>query len=340
MLFISSISARLALLIVCSFFGIGTPAIALARRVALVIGNGAYQYTSPLANPAYDARTLGSELTRLGFEVEVAQDVDRTNMDQSLQRFARKMVGVEVALFFYAGHGLQIGSRNYLVPVGAKLTDVTDIGKQLIDVQRQIESMQNRAKVLLIFLDACRNNPIAENMKTHGQVVGHGLAEMRFGGRDILIVYATSPGEVASDGKGLNSPFTKALLEHIGRRGIDLQAMLLHVTKRVRQLTEYRQSPWVNGSLDDYIYLAGQPLSSQSVDAADLNFWNAIKDSKEPADLMDYLHRYPGGHFVNQARRRYDALAKEYSNKTRGSSEEQPPQRGGHSRVETVVTPD
>lgn len=340
MLFTHSASMCPALFMICSLFLLIAPATAMAKQVALVIGNGSYEYTRPLPNPIYDARALGNELTRLGFEVEVAQDLDRTSMGQALQRFARKMVGAEVALFFYAGHGLQIEARNYLVPIKAKLANVTDIDKQLVDVQRQIASMQNRAKVLLVFLDACRNNPIAEKVNMNGQAVGRGLAEMNFGGKDILIAYATSPGQVASDGKGLHSPFTKALLQHIGTRGVELQAMLLHVTKSVRQLTDSHQSPWVHGSLDDHVYLAGQPLSSGAADAADLNFWNAVKDSNDPADLMDYVHRYPGGHFVSVARRRYESLAKKYINKPRGPTEDQTPQRGGQSSVETVVTPD
>lgn len=229
------------------------------RRVAMVVGNSAYRNTSALANPSNDARDMAKALERTGFEVILALDATKPQMDSALRAFADKLGGADVALFYYAGHGLQVGSQNYLVPVEARLASERDLdfeATKLDFVLRQME-IDRDGKTTIVMLDACRDNPLtrslARSMGTRSAAIGRGLAPASTG-VGTFIAYSTQPGNVALDGQGRNSPFTTALLAHIGEAGNNLNATMIEVRRSVIRATGGRQVPWDHSALTGDFY--------------------------------------------------------------------------------------
>ena len=240
-------------------------------RVALVIGNGAYRNTTTLANPLNDARDVSAALKATGFDVVEALDADKPGIDAALRSFTDKLTGAEVALFFYAGHGLQVGAENYLVPVDAKLERERDLEFEAVRlnfVLRQME-IEREGKTSIIILDACRDNPLARNlarsMGTRSASVGRGLAAAATG-LGTFIAYATQPGNVALDGTERNSPFTSALLKHMRAKGRNLPATMIEVRKDVVRATDGRQVPWDHSALTGDFYFV--PVQIAEVPAA------------------------------------------------------------------------
>lgn len=233
-------------------------------RVALVIGNGAYRNTTTLANPLNDARDVSAALKTAGFDVVEALDADKAGIDAALRSFTDKLTGAEVALFFYAGHGLQVGAENYLVPVDAKLERERDLEFEAVRlnfVMKQME-IEREGKTSIIILDACRDNPLARNlarsMGTRSASVGRGLAAAATG-LGTFIAYATQPGNVALDGTERNSPFTSALLKHMRAKGRNLPATMIEVRKDVVRATDGRQVPWDHSALTgDFYFVPGE----------------------------------------------------------------------------------
>ena len=221
------------------------------RRVALVVGNAAYEHDAALRNPGNDATDMAAALEALDFQVVQGRDVDRDGFFDKLDEFAEAALGADVALFFYAGHGLQVDGRNYLVPVDARLKKKLHLKREAIDLDTVMSEMGSPTN--LVFLDACRNNPLADNLarsmggsRSVGATRGLARAEDRSG---TLIAYATAKGTVAEDGEGeKNSPFTAALLEHIGIRGMSIFQMVNEVAQSVKDRTAGRQVPWFHFS--------------------------------------------------------------------------------------------
>ena len=185
------------------------------RRVALVVGNAAYRHTVPLDNPKNDAQDIGKALKRLGFEVEVETDLSRSDFEKVLRAFGDRVEGASAALFFYAGHGIQVDGTNYLVPIDARLRKKKHLKREAISLNGILEDMEGTSKVNLVLLDACRDNPLsrslARSLRGTRSVVGMGLAPVD-ASTGTLISFATKDGATASDGRGRNSPYTKALL--------------------------------------------------------------------------------------------------------------------------------
>ena len=182
------------------------------RRVALVMGNGLYKSAVQLPNPPADAEAMAVMLSSMGFEVVVGTNLGRDAMTDKMSRFAQLAGGADVALFFYAGHGFQLEGKNLLVPVDADIKSELDAKVRTIEIDSVLHHTMSDAKVKLVLLDACRDNPFAKQIastapKTRNIVVGSGLAEMR-PGEGTLIAFATGPGQVALDGEGKHSPFT------------------------------------------------------------------------------------------------------------------------------------
>lgn len=180
------------------------------KKVALVIGNSNYKHATPLPNPTNDARAMSRMLEKIGFEVVSGTDLDRQAMADSMKLFAAKAENADTVLYFYAGHGIQVDGQNYLIPIDADLATEMDVKLSTLDIDLMLQQTPVTARVKLVLLDACRNNPfkaaIARSMgKTRSAAVGNGLAEMKptFG---TLIAYATGPGEVALDGETQNIP--------------------------------------------------------------------------------------------------------------------------------------
>ncbi|MCB1420354.1 MAG: caspase family protein [Notoacmeibacter sp.] len=232
------------------------------KRLALVIGNGAYRHSAALPNPANDARSMADLLRSIGFEVIEGIDADLETMNRLMRDYARKSQDADVTLLFYAGHGMQVGARNFLVPVDAELKDATSVDFELVDVQQSVvKYMGGGKRIGIVLLDACRDNPLSRSLArrfstTRSGVVGEGLAEIRASG-GTLVAFATAPGDVALDGEGKNSPFTVALLKHLRTPGMEIERVLKLVKRDVYETTGEKQEPWHNSSLRSDLVLVG-----------------------------------------------------------------------------------
>jgi Caspase domain/Putative peptidoglycan binding domain len=310
------------------------------RRVAFVVGNGAYKNVAQLPNPPVDAKAMASVLRNVGFEVVEGTNLTRDKMTERLLEFGKKAQGADVAVFFYAGHGIAIGGTNYLLPVDADIKSEMDVKLgAAINIDLTLDQTMSDAKVKLVFLDACRDNPFAAKIKSNASTrsvsVGSGLAEMK-SGEGTLIAFATGPGQTALDGQeGTNSPFTRALIAHITTPGIEIQQAMTEVRAQVNEETNKGQLPWGHTNLIGAVYLnpaaapaAGAAASNSSAPAAvastsgsgtdvELEFWRSVKESNKPEELNAYLSSYPNGQFKSLALARIAALENGPSTTTR-----------------------
>jgi len=213
------------------------------KAYALVIGNGAYSGSARLPNPTNDAKSMSDKLRSLGFDVTEALDADRLKLVAALSQFSKKAVSADITLLFYAGHGVQITGKNYMLPVDLNLNDLTQVPLQGISLNDVVDKYLP-GKTKLVFLDACRDNPL---MQIASRSVSRGLAPINVS-EGTLISYATKDGSVAQDGDGKNSPFTSALLDHIGDPD-DIAVVLRKVREKVMKSTGNKQQPWEYGSL-------------------------------------------------------------------------------------------
>lgn len=286
------------------------------RHVALVVGNGAYVDTPRLPNAPRDAKAIAEALRDLGFEVLEATDLDQRGMLQELADFADLLDGAEVGLFFYAGHGLQVAGENYLVPVDARLHREAQLRFQTVPARTVVDVMEAAVPIRLVLLDACRDNPMARTLAqsmgvTRSTAVGRGLARLE-SGVGTLIAYATAPGEVAEDGTDEHSPFTAALLEHIGAPGLEVRQVLSRVRGSVLKATDNRQVPWDSSSLTRDFYFKAvpdAPVPKSPViepvvpdNALEVELWQSAERRKTPAAYQAYRARFcPGGAFCTLA---------------------------------------
>jgi hypothetical protein len=231
-------------------------------RVALVIGNSKYVNVNVLANAANDARVTARALRDIGFAVTDGYDLPRDGMERQIREFLRKSETARVRLFYYAGHGLQVDGRNYLVPVNTKLESANDLSFETIALDTILESLDSTSRTNIIILDACRNNPFAQTFASRygagrSVTVQPGLAGYANLGAGMLIAFSTAPGAVALDGAGANSPFTEALARHLRTPGLEVRQMLTRVRADVANGTSGKQIPWDNSALLGDVYLAG-----------------------------------------------------------------------------------
>jgi uncharacterized caspase-like protein len=279
-----------------------SPLSAQGKRVALVIGNGDYKHTTRLANPKNDADDIAGALQKLGFSVLLGRDLDKASLDRKVRDFAQALSGAEVGLFFYAGHGLQVGGQNYLVPIDAELNSAPAIDFELLRLDLVHRTMERETRTNILIMDACRDNPLARNLAralgTRSAQIGRGLASIE-SGEGSLISFSTQPGNVALDGTGRNSPFAAALLKHLPTPGDDLPSILINVRNDVMQATGRRQVPWEHSAMTARFFFTPPKAGPQEVE---LEFWASVKDSKAPAVLRTYLDRYPDGEFAPIAR--------------------------------------
>ena len=224
------------------------------KRVALVIGNAAYVHAGKLANPKNDATDMAANLKALGFEVILGTDLDKRGLDGKVRDFARALETSDAGVFFYAGHGLQVGGQNYIIPIDAKLESERDLDFETVRldfVLRQMELNRDQ-KTNIVFLDACRDNPLARNlarsMGTRSTSIGHGLAQVD-AGVGTFVAFSTQPGNVALDGSGRNSPFASALTKRIKEPGRNLNAIMIDVRRDVLAATSGKQVPWDHSAL-------------------------------------------------------------------------------------------
>ncbi|RWB10023.1 MAG: peptidase c14 caspase catalytic subunit p20 [Mesorhizobium sp.] len=229
------------------------------RRIALVLGNSQYQHAAPLANPVRDAQAMAERLKKLDFEVFSGFDLPKLQTQATIAQFAKQGRGADIALFFYAGHGLQVSGKNYLLPVDATLEDETSLDFEAVSVDLILHQMSRETSIRLVFLDACRDNPLAEMLaKTAGgKGASSGLAEIPIekGGAGTLVAFAASPNQLAYDGSGEHSPFTSALLKHIGAPNVPITEAMNGVTSDVLKATTGKQHPWISVSLTTEVVL-------------------------------------------------------------------------------------
>src|SRR3954467_12043290 len=254
----------LILSLACMMFA--TNAAKADRRVAFVVGNGAYKNVQPLPNPPIDAKSMAGVLRNVGFEVVEGTNLTRDKMTERLLEFGKKAQGADVALFFYAGHGIAISGTNYLLPIDADIKSEMDVKLgAAINIDLTLDQTMGDAKVKLVFLDACRDNPFAAKIKSNAATrsvsVQSGLAEMK-SGEGTLIAFATGPGQTALDGQeGTNSPFTRALLANLTEPGVEIQQAMTKVRAQVNEETHKGQLPWGHTNLIGSVYLNGAPAA-------------------------------------------------------------------------------
>jgi len=319
--------------LICMLFAAG--AAKADRRVAFVVGNGAYRNVAQLPNPPVDAKAMALVLRNVGFEVVEGTNLTRDAMTEKLLDFGKKAQGADVAVFFYAGHGIAIGGTNYLLPIDADVKSEMDVKLgAAINIDLTLDQTMSDAKVKLVFLDACRDNPFAAKIKSNSATrsvsVQSGLAEMK-SGEGTLIAFATGPGQTALDGEvGTNSPFTRALIAHITTPGVEIQQAMTEVRAQVNEETNKGQLPWGHTNLIGSVYLntvaTPAPGSAASPTPAavatggsdvELEFWRSVKESNKPEELNAYLTNYPNGQFKSLALARIASLENGPSTATR-----------------------
>ncbi|NVN88790.1 MAG: tetratricopeptide repeat protein [Rhodopseudomonas sp.] len=238
------------------------------RRVALVIGNGGYRSVKALPNAPNDAHAIARNLRELGFEVVEGIDLDAAAMRHTTDDFMRNAARAQIALFYYAGHGVQIDGRNFLVPVDVQLKGNANPVQAMTEIDSLLAGLDDQIRTNILILDACRNNPLPRDVASadpsRSIEAAAGLAAPvtpvsgATGGAGTLIAFATAPGQVALDGDGDNSPFSAALARHIGTAGLEVQQMLTRVRAEVVAATRGKQVPWSNSSLLGEVYLGGK----------------------------------------------------------------------------------
>ena len=233
-------------------------------RLALVIGNSAYQ-TAPLKNPLNDAEDMTATLRKMGFTVILKKNADRRTMENTIRYFGKQLRGGGVGLFYFAGHGMQVDGRNYLIPIDAKIDSESDVKYEAVDAGRVLGKMEDAEnQINIVILDACRNNPFSRSFRTSER----GLARMD-APKGSLIAYATAPGEVAADGSERNGIFTKYLMKHMIEPNLPIELVLKQARIDIARATNGRQIPWESSSLMGDFYF--NPEKKSRVAASELD---------------------------------------------------------------------
>lgn len=271
----------------------GTPA--WAKRAALIIGNGDYRVGGLLSNPTNDAQLVEIALRKARFDVvEAKRNLGIAGMRQALRRFQSLADGAEVAIIYFAGHGVEAAGANWLLPVDAELSHERDLEYEAIRLDLALQALAG-ASMRILALDACRNNPFGRSWRGSTRSVGRGLRQLETD--DVLVLFAAGPGQVANDGEGTNSPFATALANRLPEAGVAIQLLGGLVRDDVLKATSGAQRPYVSASITGqpfYLMPAAQP--------ADQAFWNAVKDSRDAGVIGNYLTKFPQGTFADTAR--------------------------------------
>ena len=292
-----------------------------ASRVALVIGNNDYRGVPVLSNPANDADDVAASLTRLGFEVQRVKNGTFDDMRRGLLEFARRARGSEVAIVFYAGHGMEVGGENYLIPIDAELKADVDVDHEAISLKTVTPLVENASRLGIVILDACRNNPFSAKMQRtiRTRAVSRGLAAVEPTG-NVLIAFSAREGTTAADGFGRNSPFTSSLLRHLETPGLEINFLFRNVRDDVLKLTKREQLPFVYGSLSsEAIYLKAAlpvaiplpPTVAPKGPDADEVVWSLVRDSKDVAQIERFVAQFPASPRRTDADQRIAALQSE-----------------------------
>lgn len=291
------------------------PAAASESRVALIIGNGAYK-DSPLANPTNDARDVAVVLAGLGFEVILRENINQRGMKQAIREFGDRIKSGGVGLFFFAGHGVQVKGRNYLLPVGSQIQREDEVEDESVDVNLVLEKMESAGNRLnIVVLDACRNNPFQRSFRS----ASRGLAPLD-AAKGTLVAFATGPGAVAADGSGRNGVYTRHLLASLKHPESDIEKVFRRVRAGVLEETRGQQVPWETSSLTgDFFFNSSQTASGAPATtfaqpdtplAIEIAYWQSIQGGRDSSNFESYLKRYPTGQFAEIATNRIAEIAK------------------------------
>lgn len=273
-------------------------------KLALVIGNSNYP-GAPLKNPVADARAIAAKFRALGFEVLHGENLSQREMTRLVTRFGERLPGRQVGVFYYAGHGMQVRGRNYLIPIDAQIASEASARSESLDVDQVLDHLATSGSgVNLVVLDACRNNPFERRFRS----TSGGLAQLD-APKGTLIAFATAPGKVAFDGEGVHGTYTNALLRVLDEPGLNIESVFKRVRTEVSRITGDQQIPWEASSLTGEFYFipaqAATPVTPPARAAdTEMLFWQSIKDSKDADDFSAYLKRYPDGAFADIARNR------------------------------------
>jgi Caspase domain len=266
-------------------------------RVALVIGNGAYEHVPRLPNPVNDANDVGAALKRDGFDTIVATDLSKPAMEEATIRFAKAARDADVAVFYYSGHALQFAGINYLAPVDADLKDETDL-RRMVRLDDVVVDLQRAKNLRILVLDSCRDNPLAEQLKrsignSRAMPLQRGLAKID-APQGMIVAYATQAGSTADDGDGRNSPYTTAFLKHIEKQD-EIGTIFRRVSSDVYETTQHRQLPELSLSITGEFYLRGKleitapaDSPSQPKSTAETNFKVEFHGVVNPAESRTY----------------------------------------------------
>ena len=273
-----------------------------AKRLALVIGNSDYSGVTPLKNASRDATDVAASLDKLGFEVTLLTDVSSVGFWDRVEAFAEEAKTAESTVFFYSGHAFQLNGANYLVPVDAKLDSRESIRTETWNLDGIIARLQDRKRQTLIFLDACRNDPLPKSVRGSETPVD-GLARLQTG-VGTFVAFATAPGAVTYDGAGdaPNSPFTTALLENIETPGISVSDMMINVRNNVEERTFRRQTPWDQSSLREQFYFNPAVETKQELSEADFELLAQLS----PGDRKKFLDLLRASGFSDSSLRKAD----------------------------------
>ena len=292
------------------------PALA-QKRVAFIVGNSIYQNAAGLTNPANDAAAITEMFKKAAFDVvESRNDLKNAEMRRALRDFTDKARDADIAVIYYAGHGIEVDGTNYLVPVDAVLERDTDAYDEAISLDRILQATEPAKQLRLIILDACRNNPFSRKMKrtVASRAMGRGLVGVEPNRPNTLIAYAAKEGATAFDGDGRNSPFALALLKHLTTPGLDLRRALGLVRDDVMAATGNKQEPYYTGSLGgEDMALVPAPISSQDAEASasaaarrDYEFAERV-GTREAWDF--FVAAYPSGFYTDLAKAQRNKLA-------------------------------
>jgi uncharacterized caspase-like protein len=299
-----------ALMLVCQ------PAFA-EKRVALVLGNSAYLNVAPLPNPVNDGAVIAATLKNAGFDVvDSRRDLPAIEMRRALRDFSDSARDADIAVIYYAGHGMEVDGTNYLIPVDAKLERDTDVYDEALSLDRILVAVEPAKQLRLVILDACRDNPFAKNMKrtVASRAIGQGLAKVEPTSPNMLIAYSAKAGSTALDGDAKNSPFTMALAKHLTTPGLDVRRAFGFVRDEVLKTTSYRQEPFVYGSLggDDVPLVPVKAAASPANPQADIRRdYELAQQVGNKAALNAFLAQYPDGFYAELARSQLAKLAAE-----------------------------
>lgn len=285
-------------------------------RAAFIVGNSHYENTRPLPNPTRDADLVASTLRALNFDVSLHHDLTRAGFAEALSDFLNENADVDVTFFYYAGHGIQFDGDNYLLGTDASLRSEFDIASETIALNDVVEVLERRSKAALVFVDACRDNPLARsffqaNFPQTRSVDTRGLAPMQSTFDGTMLVFAASPGQVAYDGDGSNSPFTLALARHLPAENVEVLSLMKRVIRDVRNLTGGLQNPTVTNDLSTDVYLrkavAKKEAGPTPAERAAAE-WQDFRDSQSADALEAYAKRHEGTAYAALARGRASRL--------------------------------